>query len=83
MNTGETRTLRSRLESRRQAGGLHSLLVVCWKERKKDPRQMVALSRAVGRALGANRPATHAELMRWYEEHGASRDGELLDLMEL
>ncbi len=74
-------SLRTKLASHHEAGATSALILVVWRERKKNPRQLFDMSVAIGQALGRSRPATYCEMMQWYADHGASRDGELLDRM--
>ncbi len=74
-------SLRRKLASHREAGAISALILVVWRERRKNPKQLFEVSRAIGQALGQSRPATYCEMKQWYADYGASRDGELLDLM--
>ncbi len=73
--------LQAKLAANQQAQKVSSLLLVAWRERRRNPRQMLAVSTAVGRALGHTRPATYDEMQQWYCDFGVTRDRELLESM--
>ena len=76
-----TTSLRRELASHRQAGISHSLVLVCWRQRRHAPQQLLRLRLAIGKVLGKDQPASAMELQQWYADHGITRDTELLDLM--